>query len=144
MNSLLYSKAIDELAEVVEEVMDYYPNQVGPLHHMAQVLFHQGNFEESLEWLEEADLIGGRNGVYAESNVQLRALVYSEQGDVDKGIDGLLLFESSNEMISPATFELIGDLYFKINDKEAAGNYWRKALSEGGNNERIGIKLQSI
>lgn len=144
MSSLLYARDLDQLEKSTEEVMDYYPNQAGPLHYMAQVLFHQGDYEESLEWLDEADLIGGRNSAYSESNVQLRALVYGEQGDPKKGIEALLIFEDRHEHIGPSTLELIGDLYFKLNDKEAAGTYWRRAMSEGGNHERIGIKLQSI
>ena len=144
MSSLLYAGDFENLDVMTDEVMEYYPNQAGPLYYKAQVFFAKSNFEESLEWLDESDMVGGRSGAYVESNAQLRALNYSELGDINRGLQILLLLEEESEDIRPSTMELIGDLYFKHDNKEAAGEYWKRAIDLGGNMERIDLKLQSL
>lgn len=74
---LLYLKRYADLSEYAEQVMDYYPNQVGPYFYKGYALLKQDKNSDAITYLTQALLIGGGTNALSPSINALLAAIYN-------------------------------------------------------------------
>jgi tetratricopeptide (TPR) repeat protein len=83
---LLYLKRYAELSDFAEQVMDFYPNQVGPYFYKGYALLKQGKWDDAINDLSQANLMGGSRNELSPSVNALLAVAYFKKNDKTKSI----------------------------------------------------------
>ena len=143
MMGLAELNKVEQLEQVSNDAIDYYPNQAGPYYYQAVALLSNNKAEDAMEMNDEALFISDASSGYITNHALiLKATILDIQGSSEEAIN---FIEGINEEdTSPGLLELLGDLYKKAEDKPSAEKAWKRALEKGGNKERINVKIQSI
>lgn len=143
MAALSLEQNMEELADVSSDALDYYPNQAGPYYYQAYSALKANDLDEADELVDEALFIGGNGKDYIiEKAHLLKATILDTKGDTEaaaKYFEGI-----SDNQRSAATFEMLGDLYFKLGQKTKAATAWKESITLGGDKSRITTKIDSI
>ena len=127
------------LAEISENAIDYYPNQVSGYYYAGRANIYLGKIDKGLEFLEEALDIASPE--YSKEIKLMQANAFIKKGNLKKA-DNIL--NSPNEDFSqnhPFYWELKGDLEDKKGNSDKAKMYWNKSFDLGNNTKRIKEKL---
>lgn len=129
-----------ELHQVSSKAMDYFPNQGGPYYYMAKVALHDDDTDMAADMIAEAQMVGGSNAQMQQRLSILSAHLLDRAGRTQEALTTLQAISDKDA----DSMELIGDLYIKIGDKPKAIKAFREALSLGGDQDRLKLKLESI
>ena len=143
MMGLAELNKVEQLEQVSNDAIDYYPNQAGPYYYQAVALLSNNKAEDAMEMNDEALFISDASSGYITNHALiLKATILDIQGSSEEAIN--FIEGIKEEDTSPGLLELLGDLYKKAEDKPSAEKAWKRALEKGGNKERINVKIQSI
>ena len=143
MAALALGNDNEQLIEVSNDALDYYPNQAGPYYYQALALFRTEEYKEALEMNEEAMFIASANeGYIYYQAILLQSGLLDKEGATEEALDLLLTLQE--EFRSASAWEMIGDLQLKLGDKTAALSSFQKALDKGGDQMRITQKVDSL
>lgn len=130
----------DKLLTSSYNAIDLFPNQVNALIYHSLALAARNENADALYFLDEANLIAGKNELL-KSKIQIAKLwIQSPQlssSEVKSQLDKFNLKDES----SPIFYELLGDTFQVIGDKNKSKNNWQKAIQLGGNETRLKKKI---
>ena len=132
----------DQLNDVSEDAIDFYPNQAGPYHFQAVALYYLEDFDGARDANEEALFIAGQDSPLLENIAILNSQILVAQGDSTNAIQSIV--DMGEEQQTSALLELLGDLYVQAGDKVKAEEAWKKSLEKGGVTERLSSKINSL
>ena len=164
-----YNKAIEQF----EVILSFYPNDTNVLFLLGSLYLEIENREKAIELFNKAIRIDPRHDtslnslgyVYAENGSKLdeaqrlieRALevdpengayldslgwVYYKKGQYEEAL--LYLKKADNKMKDPVIYEHIGDVYFELNLKDDAKDYWTRSLELLPGQDRILEKIKAL
>ncbi|MFT6808046.1 MAG: tetratricopeptide (TPR) repeat protein [Saprospiraceae bacterium] len=128
------------LSNLADEALDYFPNQGSPYYFLAKAAFEQNEISEAKKMLAEAKIVGGSNVLFQSKFWTLNAQILDAEGDTNGALSYLESFDSKD----PGLAELIGDFYIKIGEKTKASEAFSKAIKQGGHQQRLKQKIESI
>jgi len=129
------------MATKAEEAMDLYPNKASAYYLYASAKISAGQYDEAASYLQDAQMIAGRD-LYHKANVEnQRARLAMKQKKYDDAAEHLAKsLEWSKGQDAQAT-ELMGDLASLQGDKTKAIEYWNKAKKLGSVNPNLAAKI---
>ncbi len=130
------------LSEHSQKFLDYYPNQPMALAYYALNMAAQKKDKEAQTYRAEAGELAANNVEYIVELSIIDAIMFMHQGNIGEAIT--LIEDLTAKLASDRDlFELLGDLYNKSNNKEAARTAWEKAKLNGAFRDRISLKLST-
>jgi len=144
MYALEETQNFSELTKTAEKAIDYFPNQAISYYFAAVGYFELKNIKKSSEYVEEVELIGGKN-----PNIQSRLLVLKSKIAAVQN-NKALAYELVNESLTisknknTTAMEWLGDLNFADGKVDEAKVLWNKALSLGSKSTSLVTKINQI
>ncbi len=138
-----YLEKWDELAELSENAIDYYPNQVIGYYNAGKAYINLGKVDKGLEYLDEAlSYTGAKTKMHNEINL-MQAHGYISAKKIKKAERILDKIDKDFKKNHPYYLELMGDIESENGVVEQAKKYWQQSLQLGNNTKRLLNKLKS-
>jgi tetratricopeptide (TPR) repeat protein len=141
MQSLLYTEAIDQLAEKAYSAIDLFPNQGDAYFFYGLARNETGQVNDAMDFLQEGLLIAGRDITIKSNLLAELARSYHLQGQSDKAnekVEESLKLSKGN---NPYALEVKGDILNAAGQKEEARKLWTKAQNLGLHRASLAQKL---
>lgn len=132
----------EKLRETSLNALDLFPNQVNAYILHALSLHTLDKKSQASLFIEEANMIGGRNAFYAPL-IQLADLWIRADEISSSEIKSKLQSIKPDTNTSHLTFELMGDLYSLIGNKEKSKLLWEEAILRGASEKRLYKKIKA-
>ncbi len=129
----------NSLAEISENAIDYYPNQVSGYYYAGRANIYLGKIDKGLEFLDEA--LDFATGKYVEEIKLMQASGFIGKGNLDRAEDILNSLEKEFTANHPFYWELKGDIENEKGNLDKAKEFWNKSFELGNTTKRLKIKL---
>ncbi len=138
-----YLRKWDKLADLSEDAIDYYPNQVMGYYNAGKANINLGKTQKGLEYLDEALMYTGNKTKFKYEIVLLQAHSYIVIDKLKKAKKLLNNLDSDFKEKHPYYWEIKGDLEMKKGAIPMAKKYWNTSLELGNNTKRLINKLKT-
>ncbi|MBZ5499014.1 MAG: tetratricopeptide repeat protein [Acidobacteriia bacterium] len=126
-------KDYDRAESLLKEILKEDPKDGPTLNYIGYMLADRGvRLEEAVKYVQEALILEPNNPAYLDS----LGWAFFKLNDL-KMAEKYLLQAGDMEKKDPVIQDHIGDLYFKIGNLEKAQEFWKKSLSNGGEDEDV-------
>ena len=129
----------NSLAEISENAIDYYPNQVSGYYYAGRANIYLGKIDKGLEFLDEA--FDFATGKYVKEIKLMQASGFIGKGNLDRAEDILNSLEKEFTANHPFYWELKGDIENEKGNLDKAKEFWNKSFELGNTTKRLKIKL---
>ena len=142
MYALVEVKDYPSLLERSHTAVDLFPNKATAFLFQGIALKEEGNYEEAISYLEEGQLIAGKNH-HLKSDILTELastlLLVNKLDKAEKTIDKALNYSDSK---NPTALEVKGDILADKGDGKLAQKYWTMAKNAGSTSETLIQKLK--
>ncbi len=123
----------------LERTLELNPEHVDALNYLGYTYAEMGiNLDTALDLINRAITLEPESGYIRDS----LGWVYFKKGMYS---DALREIQKANEMVKddPVVLEHLGDIYFKLDEKEAAIDAWKKSLEFHEQEEGLKIRVEN-
>ena len=129
----------DKALELFLRALKIDPNHDETLNSLGYLYAEDGTrLDEALKFVQRAVEISPTNGAYLDS----LGWVYFKKGDYTKALEYLTRADSL--LKDPVIYEHLGDLYFKMGEKDTAKKFWKLSIGLEPNQAHVTQKLQAL
>ncbi len=135
----LEEKNRDKALELFVRALKIDPEHDETLNSLGYLYAEDGiHLDEALELVQRAVKISPRNGAYLDS----LGWIYFKKGDFAKALE--YLNKADSLLKDPAIYEHLGDVYFKMGEKDTAKKFWKLSIGLEPNQDQVAKKLKDL
>ncbi len=124
-----------------EKALKINPDDSHTLNNYAYYLsLRNTRLDKALEMSRKSLEIDAENS----ANLDTYGWILYMQGKYSEALEWISKAVDISKKTSPVILEHLGDVYYKLNDKENALKYWKEALELESNNEELNNKINGI
>lgn len=132
-------KKKDRALELFERAIKIDPDHDETLNSLGYLYAeNDSRLDEALEMVKRAVDKAPRNGAYLDS----LGYIYYKKGDYAKAVE--YLDQADSYLKDPVIYEHLGDVYFKMGEKQNAKKYWTLSLKLLPGQDQVIQKLKSL